>query len=436
MLYTVKNKSRVSSYDEHMTTSSTIGTNWSGTYAYRASAVHTPTSLDELRSTIASATRIRVLGSRHSFSDIADSDRLVSLQAMPANIAVDANARTVSCGAAVTYGQLAKALQLRNLAIHNMASLPHISVGGSVATATHGSGDRNGNLATAVAGLQIVTSTGDVVNTQRGDPDFEGMVVAFGALGAVSRITLDTEPAFDMRQIVYCGMPWEQLIEQFDGVMASGYSVSVFTRWTGTVDQIWVKTRAEDAVHDDVNAFGQIQTVDLNPVPGTNPQRCTTQQGIIGPWCDRLPHFRMEFSPSSGDEIQSEYMIPRQHATAALVALRAIADHITPHLLICELRTVAADALWMSPQYCNDTLAVHFTWKPDAVAVDRALVAIESALQPFGWLPHWGKIFRSSDPPIGNRFTKSVDFVRLVEMMDPRAAFRNAWLDRHLGSST
>ena len=205
--------------------------NWAGNVVYGAGRVQRPASVEELAALIAAAPRIRVLGSRHSFNTIADSEQLVSLRALPATIELDRERGTVACPGAMTYGELAPALAAAGVALANLGSLPHISVAGSIATATHGSGDRNGNLATAVAGLELVTSAGETLAVSRGERDFDGMVVALGAIGAVTRVTLDVEPAYGVAQQVYEGLRWDALAEHFDELTACGYSVSVFTRW-------------------------------------------------------------------------------------------------------------------------------------------------------------------------------------------------------------
>jgi xylitol oxidase len=405
--------------------------NWAGNYTYRAGRLHRPSTLDELRAIVAGACRVRVLGSRHSFTDIADSAELVTLDRMPADIAVDRSAGTVSFGAGITYGVLAAALRKERLALHNMASLPHISVAGAVATATHGSGDTSGNLATAVAALELVTSGGDVVSAARGDADFDGLVVGLGAFGAVTRITLDVEPAYDVRQRVFEELAWDALYEHFDDINTSGESVSVFTRWRDSVDQVWVKSRVTDApeqIRDDL--FGaRPAKVDRHPVLGLDAVNCTPQLGRPGLWSDRLSHFRMGFTPSSGAELQSEFLLPRRHAIAALRALQELDSGIRPVLHVSEIRTVAADRLWMSPQYGRDTVAIHFTWKPEPDAVARVLADVEAALAQFEARPHWGKLFLAGAATIAGHYERLPDYARLRERLDPRDAFRNAWLD-------
>jgi alditol oxidase len=408
--------------------------NWAGTHTYRAARIHRPTSVEELQEIVAGAPRVRVLGSRHAFSDIADSAELVSLEGLPGDVAIDQASRTVSIGAAVKYGELAEALNAEGLALHNLASLPHISIGGAIATATHGSGEGNGNLATAVAGLELVTSDGELVRARRGDPDFDGLVVGLGAVGAVTRVALDVEPVYEVRQRVFEGLAWDALFERFDAIAAAGYSVSVFTSWGETVEQVWVKTWVTDApeeVRDEL--FGAVAaTVDRHPIIGLDPVNCTPQLGRPGPWSDRLPHFRMGFTPSAGEEIQSELFVGREHAVAAIEAVRGLADRVRPLLQVSEIRTIAADRLWMSPQHGRDTAAIHFTWKREPEAVLRVLAEVEDALRPYAARPHWGKVFFARAPEIAPLYDRRADFVALVERLDPRGAFRNGWLEERV----
>jgi xylitol oxidase len=406
-------------------------TNWAGNYTYRARTLHRPSTLEQVQEIVASAPRLRVLGSRHSFTDIGDSCELLTLDGLPLDVVLDTGARTASFTPRLTYGALAERLRGEEMALANLASLPHISVAGAVATATHGSGDANGNLATAVAAIELVTSDGNVVGVSRGDADFNGLVVGLGALGAVTRITLDIEPSYQVRQRVFEGLSWEALFEHLDAITSSGYSVSVFTRWGEMVDQVWVKTRVTEAperVHEAL--FGAVAaTVDRHPIPGLDPVNSTPQLGVPGLWSERLPHFRMGFTPSRGDELQSEYLVPRRHAVAAIQAVRALADTIGPLVQVSELRTIAADELWMSPQYDQDTVGIHFTWLPERSAIERALIEIEAALAPLEARPHWGKLFLADSSAIAQLYERHSDFGALVERTDPRGAFRNDWLD-------
>jgi alditol oxidase len=408
--------------------------NWAGTHAYRAARIHRPSTLEQLQEIVAAAPRVRVLGSRHSFTDIADSAELVELDGLPADIALDRAAGTVAVGAGVRYGELAEALNAEGVALHNLASLPHISVAGAIATATHGSGNGNGNLATAVAGLELVRSDGALLRASRGDPDFDGLVVGLGALGAVTRVTLDVEPAYEVRQRVFERMGWEALLEHFDAIAGCGYSVSVFTRWGEDVEQVWVKSRvtaAPEEVRDDL--FGAVaSTVDRHPIIGLDAVNCTPQLGVPGLWSDRLPHFRMGFTPSKGEEIQSEFFVARDRAVAAIEAMRGLGERLEPLLLVSEIRTMAADELWLSPQYRQDTAALHFTWKREPEAVARALADVEAALRPLAARPHWGKAFVARAAEIAPLYERLPDFVALMDRLDPRRAFRNAWFDERV----
>ena len=414
------------------------GRNWAGNYAYGAEMLHRPSTVEQVQEILTGAPAVRVLGSRHSFNDIADSSELVTLEGMPGDVGFDRAAGTVSFNAGLKYGELVRALGAEGLALHNLASLPHISVAGAVATATHGSGDANGNLATAVAGIELVRSDGEIVAASRGEPDFDGLVVGLGALGAVTRITLDVEPAYEVRQRVFEGLGWEALFEHFDEITSCGYSVSVFTGWGETVDQVWVKSRVTDepeVVREDL--FGAVAAeVDRHPILGLDATSCTPQLGRPGLWSDRLPHFRMGFTPSSGEELQSEYLVPRRHAVEAIGAVRALAGSIRPVLQVSEIRSVAADRLWMSTSYGEESVCIHFTWRPEREAVGEVVVQLEAALAPFGARPHWGKVFEAEAAEIAPLYERLPDFVRLMERLDPRGAFRNSWLEaRLLGGS-
>ena len=410
------------------------GRNWAGNYTYRAERLHRPATIEQVQEIVASAPAVRVLGSRHSFNDIADSAELMTLEDMPVEVVVDGAANTVSCNAALKYGELVEALSAEGVALHNLASLPHISVAGAVATATHGSGDANGNLATAVKGLELVTSEGEIVGATRGDPDFDGLVVGLGALGAVTRVTLDVEPAYEVRQRVFEGLSWEALFERFDEITSRGYSVSVFTSWGEDAGQVWVKSRVTDEPEQvEGDLFGAVPaTVDRHPIFELDAAPCTPQLGRPGRWSDRLPHFRMGFTPSSGEELQAEYLLPRRYAVEAIEAVRALADGVRPILQVSEIRTVAADRLWMSTAYGEDTVGIHFTWMPEREAVGEMLVRVEAALAPYQARPHWGKLFDADAAALAPLYERMPDFVRLAERLDPRGAFRNSWLEANV----
>lgn len=409
--------------------------NWAGTHSYAATEVLRPATVAEAQDAVASRRRIRSLGTRHSFNDIADSTgSLLDLTAIDPDIVIDREARTATVGAGTRYAVVARHLADAGWALHNMGSLPHISVGGATATATHGSGDRNGSLSTAVRALEFITPGGELRRIDAAHPDFAGSVVHLGALGPVTRVTLAVEPTYRVRQDTYTGLSWTDLVDRFDEVTASGYSVSVFTRWdTATAGDVWVKERLDG--HSTPDMPDAILSAQRVPVRALSPaaegvDNTTEQGGIPGDWCDRLPHFRIDATPSHGDEIQTEYLVDRAVAVGAIAAVRAIAARVAPALLVSELRTVAADDLWLSTAYGRDSVCIHFTWKnlPDAVA--QAILAVEGALAPFDPRPHWGKVFSM---PIGRSQPNLARFRELVASVDPDGTFRGPYLERVLG---
>ena len=416
-----------------MTRTHTPGSNWAGTYLYGAEKLHRPTTIEQVQEIVANAAKVHVLGSRHSFNNIADSLELISLEDLHAAVIVDHEAQTVSLSGGVKYGDLVKTLNKEGVALHNLASLPHISVAGAIATATHGSGVTCGNLATAVAGLEMVLSSGEICTVSRGEPDFDGLVVGLGALGAVTRITLDVQPAYEVKQRVFAGLSWKALYDHFDEITSCGYSVSIFTRWGETNDQVWVKSRMDEPDRVEGDLFSAVAaTVDLNPIVDGDATSCTPQLGRPDLWSERLPHFRIGSIPSSGQEIQSEYLVPRRHGLGAIEAVRALADEIQPILQVSEIRRVAADRLWMSMNYEQDSVAIHFTWKREPEAVQKMVIQIEDALTPFEARPHWGKVFQAEVATIAELYRCHSDFVHLVERLDPRGAFGNSWLRTHV----
>ncbi|GAA5066254.1 xylitol oxidase [Thermocatellispora tengchongensis] len=415
-------------------------TNWAGNITFAAGRVHSPETLAELQSLVAGSVRARALGSAHSFTDIADSPGvLISAERLPYELEVDAAAGTVRVGAGVRYAALSRALHERGYALRNLASLPHISVAGSCATGTHGSGDRNGGLATAVAAMDLVTGSGEPVTLARGDAGFAGAAVHLGALGVVTALELDIVPAYEMAQHVYEGLDLELVCERFDEVMSATYSVSLFTSWRGpVVDALWLKRRLDEPAPagwaPGEPFFGAAPAPGpRHPVPGVPAEACTPQLGAPGPWHERLPHFRPDFPPSSrGDELQSEYLLPRRHAVEALRALDAVRGRIAPALQISEIRTVAADDLWLSPAYGEDVVGFHFTWVRDERAVLPVVDLLEGVLGAFGARPHWGKIFTTPAETLAARYPRLADFRDLARKYDPAGRFTNAYTARFL----
>ena len=406
--------------------------NWAGNVTYSAARLHRPTTPAELQQIVAHSDRAHALGTRHSFNRVADTaGDLIDVTGLPVTVEVDSSAGQVRVSGGTTYGELATRLHTHGLALPNLGSLPHISVAGACATGTHGSGDGNGCLATSVSSLELVTATGDVVEISRGTDHFAGAVVSLGALGVVTALTLDVQPAYEVTQHVYDDLPAHELATDLDGVFASAYSVSVFTRWRGdTLDQVWLKQRAgEDPPGDGWRGTTKAETP-RHPVPGV-PAAQATQQGTPGPWHQRLPHFRADATPSAGDELQSEYLVPRRHGVDAIAAVASMRESVAPVLQISELRTVAADDLWLSPGYARDSLALHFTWVPDEHTVLPVVRALEERLAPFAARPHWGKVFTTSRQDLWQLFERAPSFVDLMHHYDPDGTFRNPMLDEH-----
>ncbi|GIG38622.1 FAD-binding protein [Cellulomonas phragmiteti] len=412
-------------------------TTWAGSHTFRGGPVVHPETVDEVAAVVAAARHVRALGSRHSFHDLADSPgTLVALDRLDVPTVIDPDARTVTVGAGVRYGELARDLHAAGWALHTMASLPHIAVAGTVATATHGSGDTAANLSAAVRGLELVGAGGDVRTLGADDPELAGSVVALGGLGVVTRVTLAVQPTYDVAQEVWLDLPWTTALDDFDALMSSAYSVSLFTDWRGdTVGQVWRKHRVDAGTLGSAPDLAGARRADgpVHPVPGQDPVACTEQGAVAGPWHERLPHFRLEFTPSAGAELQSEWLIPRAHAVAAIEALRGLRDLVAPLLLVSEVRSVAGDDLWLSTAHGGDRVALHFTWLPLREQVDAALPVIEEALAPFDARPHWGKLFSGPGPDRTwqDLYPRWDDAVALLARRDPAGVFANDFLLRH-----
>ncbi len=416
-------------------------TNWAGNHVYQVDCILEPRSVEELQEMVRSAHALRVVGSRHSFNDIVDSGGdLVSLDGLTPSIEIDRAAGTVTIEGPVRYGELSRTLDAAGFGLHNLASLPHISVAGACATGTHGSGDSTGSLATAVTALEIVRADGEIERFVADDAGpFSGAVVSLGALGVVIRMTLAVEPRFDIAQVVYEDVPLETFLGSFDEITASAYSVSAFTDWSGPVfHQLWLKSRvgaepelpAEPSPEERFG--GRLAERDLHPIPGYPADACTVQRGIAGPWHDRLPHFRLDHVPSAGDELQTEYLLDRRDLPAALEVLQDLRTRIALLVFVSEVRTIASDDLWLSPSQGRHSAAIHFTWRPDWPGVRDLLPAIEAALEPFEPRPHWGKLFTMAPEVVAARYPHRAAFVEMASQLDPRGVFRNPFVDRYV----
>jgi len=415
--------------------------NWAGNLEYSTDRLYFANSLEQVRSCVKKQNKLKVLGTRHCFNNIADSTHsFLSLKSMDQVVALDSEAHAVTVDAGMTYGQLCPYLDGKGFALHNLASLPHISIAGACSTATHGSGEKNGNLATAVSALEIVTAAGEVVrlSRQQDGEAFRGAVVGLGSLGVITKVTLDIQPTYMMRQYVYENLPLPAVKDHFDAIESCAYSVSLFTDWQNQrMNEVWIKSRDEKGQAFDATPefFGATRaTKNLHPIAELSAENCTEQMGVPGPWYERLPHFRMGFTPSAGKELQSEYFVPRQHAVEAILAVERLRDQVSPHLMISEIRTIAADHLWLSPCYEQPCVTIHFTWKQDWPAVRKLLPVIEKELAPFNARPHWGKLFTTKPADLKSIYKKLPDFIQLSRTYDPQGKFRNQFLDTNIFS--
>jgi xylitol oxidase len=418
------------------------GRNWSGNFVYSAARLLEPESVDELRRVVAGSTRMRALGTRHSFSSVADTTGdLVSVARLPRRIELDPEAHTARVSAGLRFGEIAPELDRAGWALGNLGSLPHISVAGACATGTHGSGDANRVLGASVAAVELVTADGDLVTVRRGDDGFEGAVIALGRLGVVTALTLDVRPRYEVRQLVHLALPGDAAIEHVGDLLAQCYSVSLFTQWAEPLEfQVLNKHRVADgaeaapAAPDLAERLGaRPASAPWHPVPGMPPENSTEQLGRPGPWYARLPHFKLEFTPSSGDELQSEFLVERGDATAALRAVASVARVVAPVLQVGEVRSIAADDLWLSPAYGRDSVGLHFTWVDDLPAVLPAVRAVEEALAPLDPRPHWGKVFAMPADAVRSRYERLPEAKALAARFDPDGVFANAFVEEYLG---
>ncbi|KAA5541220.1 FAD-binding protein [Adhaeribacter rhizoryzae] len=417
--------------------SDSIITNWAGNIQFTTDKVYFPDTVAEVQELVQKHDKLKVLGSRHCFNRIADSpDYLLSTKRLNKIISLDTQAHTVTVEGGIKYGELAPYLHEHGYALHNLASLPHISVAGSIITATHGSGVGNGNLAVPVQALEMVLADGSISTfSKEKDGDlFNGLVVNLGAVGVITKVTLALEPAYQMQQVVYENLPLAQFTANFQEIVAAGYSVSLFTDWRhNSFTEVWIKSKINNNHNNSVAPafFGATAaTQPLHPIAGVPAENCTEQLGLPGAWYERLPHFKMGFTPSSGVELQSEYFVASHYAVDAIQAIANLGEQISPYLFVSEIRTIAADNLWLSPCYQQPTVAIHFTWKQDWLAVSKLLPLIEKELAPFQARPHWGKLFTMPAEVIATRYEKLDAFKNLALQLDPTGKFRNEYLNQ------
>jgi xylitol oxidase len=412
--------------------------NWAGNLTYSTANVHYPKSVEEVQQLVKSSAKLKALGTRHCFNTIADSKHeQISTKELNKVVSLDAKAHTVTVDGGIKYGELAPYLHQHGFALHNLASLPHISVAGSITTATHGSGVKNGNLASAVTALEVVIADGSIFHLSKAadSEKFNAAVVGLGAIGVITKVTLEIAPTYMVAQRVFLKMPMAQLKQNFEQIVSAGYSVSLFTDWqSDSINEVWIKSKiGTDKEQNQPEFYGaKAATKNLHPIFDHPAESCTDQMGVPGPWYERLPHFKMGFTPSSGKELQSEYFVPSHHAMEAIEAISRLGKQVGPHLFITEIRTIAADDLWMSPCHNQNSVTIHFTWKPETGAVLKLLPIIEKELAPFNARPHWGKVFTLAPKVLASRYEKLVDFKKMVAQYDPEGKFRNDFLDHNI----
>ncbi|MEP6750285.1 MAG: D-arabinono-1,4-lactone oxidase [Bacteroidota bacterium] len=413
--------------------------NWAGNIEYSTDRLFPAESVAQVADIVKKYSKIKVLGTRHCFNTIADSkDNFISLKPMNKVVSIDTVAHTVTVEAGINYGLLCPYLEERGYALHNLASLPHISVAGACTTATHGSGLKNGNLSTAARAIEFVTADAKTVTLDR-DKDgekFNAVLVGLGGVGVITKVTLDIQPTYKMRQDVYEHLPMAQLKDHFEEIESAGYSVSLFTDWqSDTINEVWIKSKiaADSQFNFGPEFFGaKAATKNMHPIAALSAENCTAQMGVPGAWYERLPHFKMGFTPSSGVELQSEYFVPRKHAVEAIFAISKLGKQIGPQLFITEIRTIDADNYWMSPCYKQPSVTIHFTWKQEWPAVQKLLPLIEKELAPFNAKPHWGKLFTMSPAHLASLYEKLPAFRKMLKEYDPTGKFRNDFLNKYI----
>ncbi len=409
--------------------------NWAGNIEFAPASVAEPESLEQLQDVVAASARVRVLGSGHSFNRLADTDgTLLSTGRLPVSVDVDPTSSTVTVGGNVRFAELVTELDRAGFALHNLGSLPHISVAGSFATGTHGSGVGNGCLASTVCALELVTADGERRRVDATDPDLDGLVVGLGCFGVVTGLTMRVEPSYEVVQRVFDDLPWGAFLDGFDAILSSAYSVSVFTRYQGT-GQVWTKQRLPADPVDLAWSGARPADGPRHPVPGMPAEFCTQQLGVPGRWHERLAHFRAEFPPSSsGDELQSEFFVARERGVEAVQAVASLARLLDPVVQIAEVRSIAADGHWLCPTGGRDSVALHFTWVPDAAAVTPVVGELERVLAPYDARPHWGKVFTVGADRLRPLYPRWDDHVDLVRRYDPTRTFRNKLVDSWFGT--
>ena len=401
-----------------------VNRNWATNITFQDAETIHPQSVTDLQELVHTSEKIRARGSAHCFNTIADTREVaVILDQMPDLMEIDETRKKVRVGAGVKYAQLAEFLFPKGWALHNLASLPHVSLAGAVSTGTHGSGIRNGALHTAVSSIELIGADGSLRQVTRGiDRNFYASIVSLGLAGIATSFQLEIEPSFEIMQTVYGDLPRATFQENLIEILSGAYSVSYLTTWgDNKAGDLWFKSKSPPPAQ----YFGALpRTEKAHPIFGVDPDACTEQFGVSGPWHLRLPHFRIDANPSLGNELQSEFFVASENAAAAFAILEEISSNIRHKLLVTEVRAIAADEHWLSPAYQRETVAFHCTWENDP-EVPALVAVIESALQRFAIRPHFGKVFNLSGEHLARVLPRFSEFKEHISEIDPHGKFQN-----------
>jgi len=409
--------------------------NWAGNLTFSAKEYIEIDSISKLQSIVSKASGVKVLATGHSFNDIADTNQTqISIKNLSNKIEIDSIKKVVLVPAGMQYADVCRYLETKGWALFNTASLGEITVAGAMLTGTHGSGSNNPVLSDCVEGIEMVLESGEIFNISREDSDeFFGFVISLGALGVFTKLKLKIVESFSIKQFVYENIGIQSISENFDDVFDKSYSVSYFSNWKkNSTGQIWMKFLDNNNFPQLPSVWldGNIANANQHPVKVNDPSPCTDQMGVSGKWLYRLPHFKLDSSPASGDEVQTEYLVDRAYVSHYIDELSNIGDEIAARVYATEIRTIKADDLWLSGAHGRQTVGFHFTWKKSD-SLQTFLPKIEEILGNHNGRPHWGKLFSTPRENLIGRYPKYSNFEDLLKKYDPNKKFRNSFINRY-----
>lgn len=399
--------------------------NWGGNFNYSTQNIQYPRSVAEVQQIVKNAGKLRVVGSRHSFSKIADSEcTMLSTIGLNKIIGINGSIPSVTVQGGLTYTDLLTSLNTAGFALPNLASLAEISVGGAASTNAHGTGVANQALANHIRSMEIVLANGSLLTIGPNDPRLKGMAAGLGAFGVVTQLELKLVPAFNITTYTYVNMPVQNSYENFAALQNMGFGVLLVNMFTApdawNIAIVYARSDANNTAMLTSNLFG-----------GTLVSQ-TTQPSYLA----LLSIAQIGLSGVDGNEIQTEYFVPISKAVEAIKAVTAVANstNIFPSLATAfVIRTIASDDLWMSEYYGNDTMvAIHFSWQNNVTAVEAVLPQLERAMIPYGARPHWGKMFTMEPEDFLPHYPKVNEFKKLAEQLDPKGKFRNEFLEENV----